>query len=298
MFTKKSKDLLLIFTLCFRLPLFSQTDYLPVISELSSRNVLFKQYSQEIEASYKQIARSIEEIIPLFFKYTAVSTDTLLSVSARCNLPYETIATLNRINGTDIVLHGKTLILPTSPGLFLPSDPKTPLEVLLAEKYLAGSDYSWYTLDGIKFFFIQNARLSSTERAFFLDSALQLPLPNGVLTSDYGIRKSPITGQHTFHDGVDFAAPEGSLVIACKSGLVEKTGFSEVYGNFVILKHDEKTRSFYAHLLDINVKTGDLVYSRDTIGRLGSTGLSTGPHLHFEIWIDGKTVNPLLIIKG
>ncbi len=295
---KGNKNFLSVLICFFCVSLYSQNSMYPVITELSSKNLLFKQFSQEVENSYKLIASSSEQIIPLFFSYTSTSSDTLLTISSRCTLPYETVATLNRINGNDVSLDGKVLLLPTCPGLFLPSDPKTPLEILLAEKYLALSEFSCYTFNGTKYYFIQNARLSSTERAFFLDSALQLPLSHGVLTSNYGMRKSPITGQLKFHDGVDFAAPEGTPVTACKSGSVEKTGYSDVYGNFIILKHDSATRSFYAHLSRISVQAGDIVYSRAVIGETGSSGLSTGAHLHFEIWVDGKTVDPLLIIKG
>ena len=193
-------------------------------------------------------------------------------------------------------------MLPTCPGLFLPSDPKTPLEILLAQKYLADAEYSCYTLDNIKYSFVQNARLSSTERAFFLDSALQLPLPNGILTSDYGMRKSPITGHYIFHDGVDFAAPAGTPVLACKAGSVEKTGLvrSNTIETFIIIKHDAHQRAVFMHiyLIIISYTAGDLVFSHGSIGKVGSTGLSTGAHLHFEIWIDGKTVDPLSMIKG
>lgn len=298
MFIKGSKALYFAFIifLCTLLP--AQTNLFPVISELSSTNILFKQFSQEIENSYKKIARTVEPVDLLFFKYTVKPSDTLITIAARCVLPYETLATLNRINSSDASIAGMTLLLPTCPGLFLPSDPKTALEILLAQKYLADAEYSCYTLDNIKYSFVQNARLSSTERAFFLDSALQLPLPNGILTSDYGMRKSPITGHYIFHDGVDFAAPAGTPVLACKAGSVEKTGWSEVYGNFIIIKHDASTRSFYAHLSTISVTAGDLVFSHGSIGKVGSTGLSTGAHLHFEIWIDGKTVDPLSMIKG
>lgn len=298
MFIKGSKALYFAFILFLSTPLPAQTNLFPVISELSSTNILFKQFSQEIENSYKKIARTVEPVDLLFFKYTAKPSDTLITIAARCVLPYETLATLNRINSSNALIAGMTLLLPTCPGLFLPSDPKTPLEILLTQKYLADAEYSCYTLDNIKYSFVQNARLSSTERAFFLDSALQLPLPNGILTSDYGMRKSPITGHYIFHDGVDFAAPEGTPVLACKAGSVEKTGWSEVYGNFIIIKHDASTRSFYAHLSTISVTAGDLVFSHGSIGKVGSTGLSTGAHLHFEIWIDGKTVDPLSMIKG
>lgn len=274
----------------------------PEITELSHKNVLFKQFSQEVEENYKLLAQSDAAISLQFFYYTAKKDETLLTIAARSLIPYETLASLNRFGELGVDLAGKKLLLPTCPGIFVVSKPQSPLEILLKEKYLQNLNLVCYNLSGISFYFIQNARLSATERAFFLDSSLRLPVFDAVLSSNYGQRNSPITGRKSFHEGVDLAAPEGSLVMACKSGLVEQRGYSDVYGNFVIIKHgDEKSRemrSFYAHLKTIDCKVADYVFGGAVIGTIGSTGLSTGPHLHFEIWMDGKTIDPNEVIKG
>jgi murein DD-endopeptidase MepM/ murein hydrolase activator NlpD len=152
-------------------------------------------------------------------------------------------------------------------------------------------------VNGSEFQFIPDEKFSPTERAFFLDVLMRSPLPEGVITSDYGIRKSPISGKEHFHGGLDLAAPHGTNVLACKSGVVLQTGFDSELGNFIIINHDSKNQSLYAHLSEILKKTGDFVTSGTVIGKVGSTGASTGPHLHFEIRSGGKKINPRSVIR-
>ena len=94
------------------------------------------------------------------------------------------------------------------------------------------------------------------------------------------------------HQGIDFRAPAGSPVYAAGKGKVETSEFHEKYGKLVIIRHSNKYVTLYAHLADLNVKEGDLVNAGQEIGTVGSTGLSTGPHLHYEVRMDGKNVNP------
>lgn len=298
---KKNLKIFIYLSLFF-LPSILKAQNFPEIEELTHKNILFKQFSQEVEENYKLLAQSDAPIPLQFFYYTAQKGDTLLTIAARTLIPYETIASLNRLGEIGAYIEGRKLILPSCPGIFFVSNPLSPLEILLKEKYLHEINLLCYNFNDTCFYFIQNARLSATERAFFLDSSLRLPVLHAVLSSNYGFRQSPITGKESFHEGIDLAAPEGSLVMACKAGLVEQIGYSEVYGNFIIINHnDEKgqqMRSFYAHLQTIDCEESNFVLGGAVIGSIGSTGLSTGPHLHFEIWINGKTINPNDLIKG
>ena len=299
--------------LCFLVPFFLiflsivqiQTAYaqrFPEITDLSHKNILFKQFSQEVEKNYILLAQKDVQIPLQFFYYRAKKGDTLLTVGARTLIPYETLASLNRIGEINAHLEGKKILLPTCPGIFVVEKPVSPLEILLKEKYLHELNFVCYTLNSGSFYFYQGARLSATERAFFLDANLRLPVAESVLSSRYGQRLSPITGKEAFHGGVDLAASEGAVVMACKAGHVERTGNSATYGNFVIIRHGEEKgremRSFYAHLNTIDCNTGDFVLGGARIGTVGSTGLSTGPHLHFEISLDGKTIDPKEMIRG
>ncbi|GAW93173.1 murein hydrolase activator EnvC family protein [Calderihabitans maritimus] len=112
------------------------------------------------------------------------------------------------------------------------------------------------------------------------------------ITSDYGWRIHPILKTRRFHTGVDIAAPYGSPVVAVEDGIVIYAGWFGAYGNTVILDHGGGISTMYPHLSSYLVREGQEVRRGQTVGRIGSTGLSTGPHLHFEVRINGDPVNP------
>ncbi len=117
----------------------------------------------------------------------------------------------------------------------------------------------------------------------------------GNVTSKYGYRY--IFGSYSWHSGVDIGAARGTNIVAADGGKVTYAGTRGTYGKLVIITHDDGSQTYYAHCSSILVKKGDKVYQGQTIAKVGSTGRSTGPHLHFEIRINGKTVNPLNYIK-
>jgi len=105
----------------------------------------------------------------------------------------------------------------------------------------------------------------------------------GEVTSPFGPRVHPITGQLARHDGLDIAAPEGAPVKAAAAGLVSFAGERGGYGNLVVLTHADGKRTYYGHLSSMSVTAGQKVNEGQTIGAVGNTGRSTGPHLHFEV---------------
>lgn len=124
-------------------------------------------------------------------------------------------------------------------------------------------------------------------------SDMQLPI-RAPVSSSFGLRKDPFSGQAKFHRGIDLAAPEGTPVVAALPGKVVSAGYESGYGNTVLLEHDGGIQTRYGHLASINVKQGDVVTSESALGTVGNTGHSTGPHLHFEVTRMGKPVDPLL----
>lgn len=123
--------------------------------------------------------------------------------------------------------------------------------------------------------------------------ALQLPI-RGVLTSKFGRRIDPINGHRKFHAGVDIAAPRGTPIGAAADGEVVFAGRKKGYGNTVVVEHADGRRTRYAHAERLFVKVGDRVDAGQPIAAVGSTGHSTGPHLHFEVTAkNGQHLNPL-----
>ncbi|WP_066895389.1 murein hydrolase activator EnvC family protein [Clostridium nigeriense] len=115
----------------------------------------------------------------------------------------------------------------------------------------------------------------------------------GVVTDPYGPRINPVTGAAGFHTGVDLGDPEGAPVAASKSGVVAYSGWLGDYGNTIILDHGGGVQTLYAHNSALLVGVGQSVYRGQTIAQVGSTGMSTGPHIHWEIRINGQHTNPM-----
>lgn len=118
----------------------------------------------------------------------------------------------------------------------------------------------------------------------------------GPMTSPYGLRF--LGWRPDIHEGVDISAPEGTDVLAMSEGRVSYAGSMAGYGNVVFVRHNTGIVSVYAHLSSIAVRADQLVDHRQVIGRVGRSGDATGPHLHFEVWMDGRSVDPVLMLGG
>ena len=120
----------------------------------------------------------------------------------------------------------------------------------------------------------------------------------GWLTDGFGTRTNPVTGQKATHEGLDISGDKGDPVFAAASGTVQTAAWSGDFGNLVVVTHEFGLVTRYAHLSKINVKPGGAVHRGQVIGHIGSTGRSTGPHLHYEVWANGKPINPLALLTG
>lgn len=119
------------------------------------------------------------------------------------------------------------------------------------------------------------------------------PISGGRLSSGFGKRKAPKKGASTYHRGIDWATPIGTAVMASCGGVVSRAGWGSGYGNVVYIDHPDGRQTRYGHLSKVLVKPGDHVSQNQKVALSGNTGRSTGPHLHFEILINGGQVNPL-----
>lgn len=124
------------------------------------------------------------------------------------------------------------------------------------------------------------------------------PVPGEKINSPFGLRRLPWEDHGRLHEGVDIAGPTGTRVVAVSDGIVKRSGESPSYGRYVEVEHGVGLTSFYSHLgkIERGVKKGAYVEAGKTVGRMGSTGTSTGPHVHFEIRQGGKPLNPLVFI--
>ena len=235
---------------------------------------------------------------PKFYTYIPSGKDGVLSVSAATQVPVDTFVTLNSISSADTSITGKKVILTDVKGIFVAEKPVTELEIFLYNTYKSDFEESQvFNIDGKRFYFFEGERFSPYHRLYFLDSNFSLPLDKKIVTSAYGLRESPVYGSWKKHNGVDFAANEGDNVYSCRMGRVSFVKENdEVFGNYLIVTHSDSLTSVYAHLSKILVKEGDSVKGGQRIALSGSSGMVTGPHLHFEIRRNGKAIDPERIL--
>jgi murein DD-endopeptidase MepM/ murein hydrolase activator NlpD len=121
----------------------------------------------------------------------------------------------------------------------------------------------------------------------------RMPLEGASLTSGFGMRPHPVLGGVRRHTGIDLAAPTGTPVYATADGIVSRADWYSSYGLYISVEHGASMQTRYAHLSRLAVAAGDSVKKGDLIGYVGSTGRSTGPHLHYEVRVEGLAVNPI-----
>jgi murein DD-endopeptidase MepM/ murein hydrolase activator NlpD len=283
----------------------------PRIDNLHMRDIQFKQYQDDVEFSYRRMAsleitpqgfRPLAEELTIF-SYQVKETDDIFALAARCNVHYAAISTLNRLPHPSSLTAGSVILLPSVPGIFVPEEPQNDVEQLLfSSRDLQNGIPIKIRKDNVplSYIFLPGADFSQTERVFYLYDTFRFPLKMYRLTSSFGSRISPITGNPSFHRGLDLAASTGTEVFAARSGTIAETGEDAVYGNYIIINHGEGWHSLYGHLSEILVPLQSTVQSDTLIGRVGSTGLSTGPHLHFELRQNGEAKDPgkYFSIKG
>ena len=150
----------------------------------------------------------------------------------------------------------------------------------------------------------QEAQLGVLENLLLdrkVDNALLpsgMPVAQGYMASGFGERSDPINGHEAIHLGLDFDAPTGTPVLAVAEGVVSFVGVKPGYGNVVEIDHGNGYMTRYAHNSAIVAQAGARVHAGDTIAKVGSTGRSTGPHCHFEVWLNGRPVNPMAYVKS
>ena len=134
-----------------------------------------------------------------------------------------------------------------------------------------------------------------------IDNALLpsgMPVAQGYISSGFGGRSDPLDGHAAMHMGLDFDAPLGSPVLAVADGVVTYAGERSGYGNVVEIDHGNGYMTRYAHNSAFVAQVGQRVHAGDAIAKVGSTGRSTGPHCHFEVWLNGRAVNPMAYVKS
>lgn len=240
-----------------------------------------------------------------YVDYTVKSGDSISSISKKYGLTnISTLISVNNITNAKALRVGEKLKIPSIDGIIHTVSTGESLESI-ATKYkcelsaiLDVNDMTSSTLMKGERLFIPGKALDQTSLKKALGELFIKPLSAGYrLTSPYGYRADPFTGVRSFHTGVDMAIATGTPIYATMDGKIATAGWNNVYGNYIIITHDNGYQTLYAHMQKYIVTTGQYVTQGSTIGYVGSTGYSTGPHLHFSVYKNSKLIDPMTVLK-
>lgn len=241
-----------------------------------------------------------------FTDYTVKAGDTISGISLKFGLRnISTLIGINEIDNVRQLRSGQKLTIPSIDGLSYTvkaNDTIAGLSVrydITVEDILDVNDLaSTQLLEGQKLF-IPGAKLDETTLKKAMGELFIYPLSgNWRLSSKFGPRKDPFTGVPSTHTGIDLAISQGTPIKASMSGKIIAVGFTNVYGNYVIIDHENGYQTLYAHMYKpCPLKKGQRVNQGTQIGQVGNTGYSTGPHLHFTVYKNGKLIDPLTVLK-
>ncbi len=238
-------------------------------------------------------------------KYTVKAGENISSISKKFGLSnISTLISVNAIQNVRTLRAGQVLTIPNTDGI---------IHTVAGGESLAGisSKYQISVEDILDVNDLETAVIVKGQRLFIpgvhldnstlkkaLGELFMNPLSAAYrISSCFGSRADPFTGVRSNHTGIDLACPTGTPIKCTKSGRVAAVGWTNVYGNYVIVSHDNGYQTLYAHMSRTSVKTGQMVDQGTQLGLVGSTGYSTGPHLHFSVYKNGKLVDPQTVIK-
>ncbi|MDR2942413.1 MAG: M23 family metallopeptidase [Treponema sp.] len=238
----------------------------------------------------------------LYDAYKVTQGENISTLAVNMGLNQGTIISVNKITNTRLLQAGKVLKIPNQDGV-LHAVKSGDTIGSIAEKYkaepedikIANELFSDKIKTGTELF-IPGAKLDWVSLQEINGDLFIWPV-SGVITSPYGYRKDPFSGRRSFHTGLDIRGSTGTSVKAAMAGRVSNTGYDPVLGNYVVVNHHSGYRTLYAHLSVIRTRNGAYVGTGERVGDVGSTGLSTGPHLHFMVYKNGVTVNPRSLMK-
>jgi murein DD-endopeptidase MepM/ murein hydrolase activator NlpD len=234
--------------------------------------------------------------------YRVIKGDTISHIAERYGVTSDAIITFNDVTNARAIAIGRYLKIPNMNGILYETRKNDTLESI-ATTYNVPSDriaelngLSQGSIEAGRRLFLPDARLSNIALREINGDLFSWPI-RGWITSWYGWRNDPFTGMRSFHTGIDIGSSQGTAIRAAMEGSVSAVGYSAVSGNYIILAHHSGYSTMYAHLSSIAVRTGQRVSTSTVIGAVGSTGYSTGPHLHFTVKKYGRLVNPMTLLR-
>lgn len=276
-------------------------DFMSVPSESSTSTDSTLSNSDNVSSTENTTISTADNDQLFYISYRVKEGDIIGALAEKFDVTSDTIISVNSIKQSRLIQIGQYLKIPSMAGILytVRNDNETINDI--AKKYdvevtkcaLANNLSETVSLSAGTTLFVPDAALDWVTRQEINGDLFIRPLKGGyTLTSYFGWRSSPFTGVRSYHNGVDMAAAKGTSIYAALAGTVTTAGWSNTYGNYVIITHHSGYKTLYGHMSEILVKRGQVVYTTTRIGRVGSTGLSTGPHLHFTVYKNNVAINP------
>lgn len=242
-----------------------------------------------------------------YISYRVKKGDMIGYIADTFNVTQDTIISVNNIRQSRLIQIGQYLKIPSMPGILYTVKDADETPATIADKYkvdatkcaLVNNKTTDTKLDPGSVMFVPDAELDWVTRQEINGDLFKKPIHSYYyISSSYGWRDSPFdASKRTFHNGIDLACPYGSSIYSALAGTVSAVGYNDVYGNYVIIAHHSGYKTLYGHMSAVLCVKGQSVTTDTKIGRVGSTGMSTGPHVHFSVFKNGKTVNPANLWK-
>ncbi len=240
-----------------------------------------------------------------FSTWKVKAGDSISSIARRAGLTnISTLIAVNDIDNVRSLRAGQKLRVPSQDGIIHTVSSGESLNLISARYHVSieelcdANDLQSRYIHAGQELFVPGVKLDSASLRKALGELFMVPLSAGWrLTSHFGSRADPFTGVRSYHTGIDMAVPTGTPIKAAMSGRIAYVGWSNVFGNYVIINHSNGYQTLYGHMSKTLARVGQDVSQGTRIGLVGSTGYSTGPHLHFTVYKNGKLVDPLTLIK-
>lgn len=237
--------------------------------------------------------------------YTVKSGDTISGIAIKFGLKnISTLISVNDIGNVRTLAAGQKLKIPSIDGIVYSVKKGDSLSSIATanniklETLLDVNELTSETLTAGQVLFLPGVGLDQKTLQSRMGELFILPISASFRwSSPYGWRADPFTGVRSFHTGTDMACPEGTPILAAMSGKIAEVGNNRTYGNYIIINHTNGYQTVYAHMSKTIAKKGQWVSQGTKIGLVGSTGYSTGPHLHFMVYKNGNRIDPMTVLK-
>ncbi len=234
--------------------------------------------------------------------YQVEKGDTVSGIAESFDVTVDTILSVNNIQSAKSLRPSQLLKIPNMAGILYrtkagdTADAVALSHKISADRLIEANGLMTMEMDAGKMLFLPDAKLPTAVLREISGDLFKWPV-RGVITSWFSWRRDPFSGRNSFHNGLDIGVPMGTPIGSAMEGTVNETGYSPIMGKYVIVRHSGGWKTLYAHMSSITAQNGQYLSRGGRLGLSGNTGYSTGPHVHFSVFKNGKAVNPANVLQ-